>query len=332
MPENKQYKFSIVIPCFNEEYYISHCIDSILNQNYDQKLIEIVIVDGLSTDGTIALIKLYQSKYSNIKLYENPERATPRALNIGIQHSVGDTIVILGAHTRIDPDFVKYNNKFLNEKDVKVTGGTQINVGLNYTQNLIGIIMQLPFAMASAAYRWSKKERTVDTVVYAAYKRELFDEIGYFEEGFTISEDAELNWRIRQAGYKIFFSPQIKTYYYPRNSVFKFIKQMFRYGILRVNVLKKHLDSIKIIHMIPPIFVLVLLLLIMFSFSSGLIFKFLLILLILHFSISIITSIFKLAPKKLIYLPPMPILIFLMHFSWGLGFLMGLLLPKSKRW
>lgn len=331
MAENK-YKFSIVIPCLNEEDYIGRCLDSIAAQNYESDLIEIVIVDGNSTDRTHDIIKEYQSKNPNIKLYFNPEKKTPRSLNIGIQNSTGDVVVILGAHTRVHEDFVKYNNHYLHEKNVKVTGGTQENVGLSFVQSLIGQAMEMPFGMASAQYRWSKKEQFVDTVVYAAYKKELFDEIGYFEEKFTISEDAEINWRIRNAGYKIFYSPKIKTYYYPRSSIKKFIKQMFRYGILRVNVLKKHFNSLKLVHVIPPLFVLTLV-----SLGVGAIFSDVVLLLWLgiltgYFLINFGSIFLNLFPSKLRFLPVLPFLIFAMHFAWGLGYIIGLILPKSDKW
>ena len=331
MTENK-YKFSIVIPCLNEEDYIGRCLDSIAAQNYDSELIEIVIVDGNSTDRTHDIIKEYQDKNPNIKLYFNPEKKTPRSLNIGIKNSTGDVVVILGAHTRIHEDFVKYNNHYLHEKNVKVTGGTQENVGLTYVQSLIGQAMELPFGMASAQYRWSKKEQFVDTVVYAAYKKELFDEIGYFEEKFTISEDAEINWRIRNAGYKIFYSPKIKTFYYPRSSIKRFIKQMFRYGILRVNVLKKHLNSIKIVHVIPPLFVLILLTLGIGAIFNPVILYLFLLLLGVYFLVNIGSIFLKLFPSKLKFLPVLPFLIFSMHFAWGLGYIIGLILPKSDKW
>jgi GT2 family glycosyltransferase len=192
--------------------------------------------------------------------------------------------------------------------------------------------MEVPFAMASASYRWSKKEQFVDTVVYAAYKRDLFEKIGYFEEAFSISEDAEINWRIRQAGYKIFYSPRIKSYYYPRKSVFKFIKQMFRYGILRVNVLKKHFDSIKIVHLIPPIFVISIILLALLLLGNIIVSKILIFYLLCYFFVSLLFSVFTLSSKKIMFLPIVLLLTFLMHFFWGLGFLIGLLLPRSDKW
>lgn len=328
----KFFSFSIIIPTYNEQDYISNCIESILNQNYKKELLEIIIVDGSSTDDTILIVEELQKKNQKIKLKENPERRTPQSLNIGVKESTGEVVVILGAHTMLDKDFIYFNNKYLNEKNVKVTGGTQINKGLNFMQRSIGLAMENPFAMASAPYRWSKKEQFVDTVVYAAYRRELFDEIGFFEENFTISEDAEFNWRIRKAGHKIFFSPNIKSYYYPRKNLKKFIHQMFRYGILRVNVLKKHFSAIKMSHIIPSLFVLSLITLFFLTLFTKIDAIYIWIFIISYLVANLIGTLSKVKKENLLYVFVIPIIIFLMHFSWGLGFIVGLLLPRSKKW
>jgi cellulose synthase/poly-beta-1,6-N-acetylglucosamine synthase-like glycosyltransferase len=334
MTENvrKNHSFSIIIPTYNEQENIINCINSILNQNYDLNLVEIIIVDGHSSDQTILKIKEYRQKFPNITLLENPVRKTPISLNIGIRNSKGEVIIILGAHASIDPDFIFYNNKYLNEKNLKVTGGTQINVGFTFVQKAIAIAMENPFGMGSAPYRWSKKEQFVDTVVYAAYKKELFEEIGYFEESFAISEDAELNWRIRKAGYNIFFSPNIKSYYHPRRTIPKFVQQMFRYGILRVHMFKKHKSAVKITHLIPPSFVLSLIILLLLTLSSIINPIFLVGVLIFYFMVNITSILIKITKENLKYVPLVSLVVFLLHFSWGLGFITGLLLPKSKKW
>ncbi len=330
-PTTKKHSFSIVIPCFNEEKYIGSCIKSILVQNYDSSLIEIIIIDGESEDGSLNIIKNLQQDFPNVKLFSNPSKKTAISLNIGIKNSMSEVIIILGAHTVLDKNFIFYNNKILNEQKVVACGGTQLNIGDTYIQKVIGLTMESPFAMASSSYRWSKNEQYVDTVVYAAYKRYLFDDVGYFEEDYTISEDAEFNWRIRKAGYKIYYSPKIITYYYPRKTIGKFLKQMFKYGILRVNVQKKHIDSIKIMHLIPPIFVMSLILFVILLIANVIDINVIIIILLLYFGLNIIVSSTSVSSKKLKYLIFIPILTFLLHFFWGIGFLAGLVLPRSKK-
>ena len=178
--------------------------------------------------------------------------------------------------------------------------------------------------MPSAPYRYRKRNSYVDTVVYAAYKKELFDEVGYFDEMLRIAEDAELNWRIRKAGHKIFFTPEIITYYYPRKTISGLFKQFFNYGILRSNVIKKHIDAFKFIHIIPPLFVLtsaVLLLLgiLIPSFLNALLWLWAAYLIYL-----IIASLRCLERNNLRLLFVLPIIFATLHLSWGTGFLVGI--------
>ena len=322
--EGKLPLVSIVIPMFNEIGAIERCINSILNQDYDGSLIEIVVVDGGSTDGSREKLLELSSTHPNIRLFDNPKRKTPISLNVGIINANGDVVIILGAHTVIKDDFVSQNIHYMNKKNVKCVGGTQINVGDTYTQKAIGYAMGHPFGLASAPYRFVNSERFVDTVVYAAYKKELFDEVGYFDEELFISEDAELNWRIRQAGYKIFYTPKIISYYYPRNTLKKLIIQLFRYGILRVNVIKKHFDAIKMIHLIPPAFVVSSLVLFILSFFYDQSLRIFSGIWIFYLVCGLIASLLISLKKGFKYLFFLPIVFMSIHLSWGLGFIVGI--------
>ncbi len=326
----KKYSFTIVIPAYNESKYISGCLNSILNQNYDLNKIEIIVVDGMSEDSTDSIVTQFTKKYKNIFLVKNPHRKTPVSLNIGVKSAHNEVIVILGAHTEIDNYFLHFNNKYLSDENIFVVGGTQINNGRTFIQKCIGLTMESPFAMASAAYRWSRKKRFVDTVVYAAYKKEIFEKVGLFEENLLISEDAEFNWRVRQAGFKIFFTPEIKTYYFARSSLFSFFKQIFRYGILRVNVQKKHYNSIKIRHLISPVFFLTITTLTTLSFFQIIGISALFWLLTFYFSINILFTAFFLFPRKIPYLPIVTIFTFIIHLLWGSGYSLGIFLPNKE--
>lgn len=309
---------------YNEIHSIERCLQSVLKQNYPQDKIEILVVDGLSTDGSRKIVLGLLKTHKNIHLLENPKRRTPISLNIGIKNSTGDVIIILGAHTKLHESFIQLNIKYMQEKDVKCTGGTQINIGDTYIQKAIGYAMGSPFGIPSAPYRFRKKEQFVDTVVYAAYKKELFNEIGLFDENLIISEDAEFNWRIRQAGYKIFYSPKIKTYYYPRENILKLIKQLFHYGILRVNVIKKHIDAIKLIHLLPMLFILLSFSLIIMGISHSIYLKVLAIIWLLYLSCIIIVSFITGFKVHIKYFPLLPIIFLSIHISWGIGFLAGI--------
>lgn len=316
---------SIVIPMLNEVGAIGQCINSILALNYPRELVEIVIVDGLSQDGSREKVQELAAMHTNIKMYDNSNKRTPRSLNIGIHKSRGDIVIILGAHTRIKTDFVRLNVEYMNKMQVKCVGGTQINTGDTFVQQAIGVAMGSRFGIPSAPYRFYKKARFVDTVVYAAYSRELFDRIGYFDEKLHISEDAELNWRIRKAGYQIYYTPEIVSYYYPRKNLVRLGKQFFNYGILRVNVIKKHPDAVKPIHIVPPFFVLTSLLLLIVGCVNMLFFKIFASMWFLYFIYLLVAALISSAQhKKFKYIIILPFAFITMQIAWGFGFLVGI--------
>lgn len=321
---------SIVIPMYNEMLMIEKCIGSVLCQDYPQESIEILVVDGNSKDGSREKIQEISKAHSNIRLLENPHRMTPKALNIGIKNAMGDIVIILGAHTTIKQDFIRQNVSNMQKMNVKCVGGTQINVGETYTQQAIGHAMGSIFGFPSAPYRFWKKEKFVDTVVYAAYRKELFDEVGYFDEKYLISEDAELNWRIRKAGHKIFYTPKIVSYYYPRKTVLKLINQLFRYGILRVNVIKKHIDAAKAIHIIPALFVLLSIVLLISGFFNPVFMNILTVIWSIYILFILIASVITGFKTRLKYIFIFPIIFPSIHLSWGLGFVTGIFKTHNK--
>ena len=323
--EHKLPLVSFVIPMLNESSAIERCIRSILAQSYPGDCIEIIIVDGLSTDGSREQVRAFTAKHDNIHLLDNPEKRTPKSLNIGIRNCKGDVVIILGAHTSIDREFVEVNIHSMRAMGVKCVGGTQINTGDTYWQKAIGLGMASRFGIPSAPYRFDKRKRFVDTVVYAAYARELFDEIGYFDEELHISEDAELNWRIRKAGYKIYYTPEIVSYYYPRPNLCRLARQFFNYGILRVNVIKKHHDAVKPVHLVPPLFVILSLSLGILAFMTPLAGRALFGIWAaygVYLALATISTCRE--EKKYTFLFALPAVFVTMQLAWGTGFLAGL--------
>lgn len=316
---------SIVIPMLNEARAIGRCIDSILAQSYPGERIEIIVVDGFSTDGSREEVLALAAEHAHIRLLDNPKKRTPCSLNIGIRNSRGAVVIILGAHTRIDPEFVALNIRSMREMEVQCSGGTQINTGDTYWQRAIGLGMGSRFGIPSAPYRYDKRKRFVDTVVYAAYARELFDEVGYFDEELHIAEDAELNWRIRKAGHLIWFNPEIISYYYPRATLGRLWRQFFNYGMLRVNVIKKHHDAVKVVHLVPPAFVLASLLLAALTAwqpAAGWALLALWGLYTLYLIVAAVTTCRE--EKNVTFLPALPPVFMVMQIGWGLGFWVGL--------
>lgn len=330
LPETELPFVSVVIPMLNEAANIRRCVESILQQTYPSERLEVIVVDGISDDGSREILCELSGQYGNVHFFDNPLRITSRALNIGVNHARGDVIIILGAHSKIVPNFIELNIEKMLTRGEVCTGGTQINVGETYLQRVIGAGMASRFGIPTAPYRYETRERYVDTVVYAAYRREILAEVGLFEEELHLAEDAELNWRIRQAGHKIFFSPDIVSYYYPRPTLGELAKQFFNYGLMRVNVIKKHPDAFRLLHVLPATAIVSSLALLALSFFN-VVFLYLLLGLAGVYATGILFgSIITAAQTRWRFLPALPAVFFTLHASFGTGFLIGLF--KADKW
>ncbi len=315
---------SIVIPCFNEKEYIVRCLDSIAKQTYPKELITTFICDGISTDGTQDLLKSYVLKNHGFKLLINGQRTTPHALNLGIKNSSSDVIIILGAHSELDIDFVtKSMETFSVGENIMCVGGVLENVYANDTSKTIGYAMSSSFGVGNAHFRTGARKGYVDTVAFGAYKKEIFDKVGLFNEELIRNQDDEFNYRVTSNGYKIYLNPEIKCKYFVRASYGKLFRQYYQYGYWKVYVNRLHKTVTTGRQLIPALFVLYLILL-PFTFLIGVpvfIFSSLFLFLYLVFAITFASIkhsnplvLFKIAYTFLI-----------LHLGYGFGYLKGVL-------
>ncbi|MCK4393970.1 glycosyltransferase [Candidatus Bipolaricaulota bacterium] len=248
---------SVVIPTRQEEHYIARCLDSVLHGNYPVSKLEILVVDAMSTDGTREIVKKYMAQYSQIRLLDNPRRITPVALNIGVRSAQGDVIVILGAHSYIDKDFLSESARALSEHpEADCVGGVREAVNGSSWETAIELALQTPIASGSTQHL--RKSGFVTTVVYGAYRREAFEKYGLFDERFIRAQDYEFNLRVARAGGKIYQDPAIRSYYHPRSSPAKLFNQYFQYGEWKMRVLMKH-GMLSVKNFVPPLYFLAIL-------------------------------------------------------------------------
>lgn len=319
---------SIVIPAYNEENYIGKCLKTILDQDYPSQKYEVLIIDGGSQDKTKEIIGKYLNK-ADIRLLYNSRRITSTALNIGIKESKGEVIVILGAHSYVGNDFLTQNINAINRSGAKCVGGTLINVGNNYISKSIAMALSSIFGVGNAYFRFTKKERFVDTVAYGAYLKDVFDEIGLFDERLERNQDIELNYRLKNKGYEFFLTPSIKIFYNCRKNMMEFIKQYFQTGFWNIKMLRTCPNSLSWRHFIPMIFVLFLglsLLIAALNFYGRLLLS---VILGMYFMLALIFSLVLALKHGLRYLPVLPLAFFILHLSYGIGSLVGILKFKT---
>ena len=250
-------KIKVVIPCRNELGYIGKCLDSLVHCNQTGVELHVWVVDGMSDDGTRPLISEYAARYSFIKLVDNVRRTTPYALNIGLEPLDYDIGIILGAHAVVDKDFVRHNARVLQEHpEVGCAGGIITNVHENELSRVISNAMSSPFGVGNAYFRTGGKSGYVDTVAFGAYRREVFEKIGFFDEDLVRNQDDEFNYRVTKAGFKIYLDPKIESQYYVRGSFSKLYKQYFQYGYWKVFVNRKHATITTLRQLAPPLWML----------------------------------------------------------------------------
>ena len=250
-------EISVVIPSREEKHYIGKCLDSVLHGAYPLSKLEILVVDAMSNDGTREIIEEYIARYPQIKLLDNPRKITPVALNIGVKAAQGNIIVILGAHSYIDKDYLsQVISAFSEHPEAICVGGIRKAVSSSSWETAVELALQTPIASGSTQHLRNKG--FVTTVVYGAYRREAFEKYGFFDERFIRAQDYEFNLRIVRAGGKIYQDPAIKSYYYPRRSPAKLFKQYFQYGDWKMQVLMKH-GALSIKNFIPPLYFLAIL-------------------------------------------------------------------------
>ena len=164
-------KVSIIIPIRNEENYIKQCIESVLEQDYPKKDMEILLVDGMSTDKTREILKYYITQYDFIQLIDNVNITTPFAMNIGIENSTGEYIIRLDAHSVFPPNYVRKCVETLDTIDADVVGGLAITKGRNKFGKVVAKLLSSPFGVGNSKFRTYGKSGYVDTVPFGAFRR-----------------------------------------------------------------------------------------------------------------------------------------------------------------
>lgn len=336
-------KVSVIMPVLNEKFYIKNCLESLLTQDYPKEYLEIILVDGNSTDGTTEILNEYAEKYDFIKVIENPKKTVQFALNLGIKNSTGTYIVRMDAHADYEKDYISKCVEYLIKTGADNVGGPTVAKGKFETQKIIAAAYKSPFALGGSKHYDENFEGYADTVAWGAFKKQTLVDIGMYDERLPRSEDEDLNLRIVKNGGKIYITPEIKSVYYPKNSFEDLFKQYYNYGLWKVAVMKKHKRPTRLAHLAPMLFVAFLALLfilpmisfsplkIIFSFIPLKLLKlsrailFLYIILDIYFSFS---SNLSTASQKL----GLMLAHFIIHVSYGIGFWHGIFKFRNFNW
>jgi glycosyltransferase involved in cell wall biosynthesis len=321
---------SIIIPCRNEEKFIAPCLDSLIIQDYPKDCMEVLVIDGMSSDGTRNILDNYSRKYSYIKHLENFRKITPCAFNVGINNSKGDFVIIMGAHAAYDR---KYVSKCINaalKYNADNVGG--IVLAVSFGKSLISLavakVISSPFGAGNAYYKTSqpKMAREVDTVFGGCYRKDIFKKIGLFDERLARNQDMDFNIRLKKAGGKIMLVPGIISYYYPKPDLLGFAKHNFADGFSVVYPLKFGLKTFSWRHLLPLSFVVGCLGLLAMGMVNVLFLYLLTMAMGIYFLLDVFFSArIAFVEKNLLLFFPIFAAFFVRHFAYGLGSLWALI-------
>ena len=323
---------SVIIPCRNEQLYIENCVNSILNQDYRSDKIQIIVIDGLSDDNTIHILK----KYPNITLLSNPKKIVSTSMNLGIKKAKGDYILRIDAHCIYPKNYIselilnsiKFNADNIGTIMETIPGNNSVKA------KVIAIALSHPLGVGNSYFRTgSNKIREVDTVPFGCYKKEVFKNIGLYDEELIRNQDDELNGRLTQSGGKIILIPNIVLKYYARDTIKKVFSMFYQYGFFKPLVYLKLKKPASARQFAPLFFVLGILIGLLTGLFNRLILKMTLFCIGFYFFILLIISLKIMMKRKLkfIFISYFLITFFTIHWSYGWGYINGIsTLIKNK--
>lgn len=255
--EREEPLVSVIIPVRDEENSIVACLEAVLRQEYPARLVEILVVDGRSTDRTRALVAAIAAADPSmcVRLLDNPGGIASTALNIGIRAARGKIIARVDGHTIIAPNYIRQCVDVLAETGADNVGGLMRPCGTGYIGTCIALATTSRFGVGNSRFHYNERGGEVETVYLGCFRRSIFERAGLFDEGLERNQDDEFNDRIVATGGKIWLSPHIRSTYFNRGSLRALWRQYYQYGYWKVRVLRRHPKALRVRHLVPAVLV-----------------------------------------------------------------------------
>jgi len=306
---------SIILTVLNEEAHLREAISAALNSQYSGEL-EVVVAVGPSSDETWKIAQDIAKSDPRVKVIENPTGKTPAGLNAALKNSKYEIVVRIDGHSEIESDYIEKAVQTLNETGAVNVGGVMAAEGITVFEKAVATAMRSPIGVGGAKFHTGGEAGETDTVYLGVFQRSALNAVGGYDENFIRAQDWEMNFRLRANGGLIWFNPDLKVTYRPRNSIRKLAKQYFEYGRWRRMVSRTHKGTINFRYLAPPVNLIVNLISIIFGlFASPW---------LLMPTVGYITAISLAAlviGKSWGERVRLPIVLITMHFCWGFGFI-----------
>jgi glycosyltransferase involved in cell wall biosynthesis len=316
---------SIVLPCRNEAGHIEACLGSILGQEPPEGGFEVIVADGMSSDGTREYLEGMARRHPQLRLLNNSGRIVSTGLNAAILAARGDIILRMDAHTTYAPDYLRQCVAVMKETGADNVGGPMQTRADTFLEQAIRAVFHCAWAVGGARSHQPDYEGWVDTVIYGCWRRGVFERVGLFDEELVRNQDDEHNLRLRRSGGRVYQSPRIRSWYQVRGSLRTLFRQYMQYGYWKVLVIRKHRLPASLRHIVPGAFVgCIGLLAVLGVFwrpgwwvAAGLA--------LVYALAALLGSLLIASRTRWAYLPVLPAVISCFHLGYGYGFLNGIL-------
>ncbi len=230
---------SIVMPVRDEADAIERSLGAVLAQDYPGSF-EVLVADGASSDGTRQLVEGLAARDDRLSVLDNPEGIVPTGLNRALAQARGEVVMRVDGHCEVPPDYARRCVASLLDSGADCAGGVILTVGDSREARAVALVQSSPLGVGASRFRTGAgAPRTVDTLAFGAYRRDVFDRIGTFDEELVRNQDDEFNLRLTQAGGRIWLDPTIATTYWSRATLRGAFRQHFQYGMYKVRVAQK---------------------------------------------------------------------------------------------
>jgi len=310
---------SAIIPCRNEIHHIRRMLESVLSNDFPPDEMEIIVVDGMSTDGTREVVQEYSDRFTHIRLLDNPRAIVPTAMNIGVRAAAGEYIMRLDCHAMYTNDYISKCVEVIRRTNADNVGGymTTLPGRDTPTARAIAATTSCRFGIGNSMFRLSGPEQEADTVPFGMFRRDVFDRVGLYNERLVRNQDIELNSRLKRAGGRVIISPQVKLSYFNRATYAGLWQQAYNNGLWNPYTIWLVGSGLSLRHFVPMVFVVSLTVL----GVGGLLFRalwFLLAAEVASYAVSLAPAA-KASPLRLLWA------FATLHLGYGIGSLWGLI-------
>ena len=252
-------KISVIIIALNEEKALPDLLNDLSSRSYDHRQVEVILVDGLSQDRTKQIMQDYaeSTDFARVLCLDNPKAFQPCGWNVALAHVDADVIIRLDAHARIPSDFLEKNAACI-QAGHDICGGKVMNHIAQKTRwsTAVNAAEDSMFGGSVAAFRHKDQPCVVKTLAFAAYRKEVFDKVGTFNEQLVRTEDNEMHYRMRQAGFEFYYTPEIVSSRETRPTFRKLLRQKYLNGYWIGITLGIEPRCFSLYHFVPLAFVL----------------------------------------------------------------------------